>query len=65
VMGIFGNRKTQRGLANKEIPTDPHDPLIEDLHRSYPYGNEAFGMRSIIHIVVWTVLRMKDLGYLK
>lgn len=59
-MSIFGSRKE---LA-EPIPNDPNELLVDEIHLSYPYGAEAFGLRSMIRIVVRVVLEMKKRGML-
>jgi hypothetical protein len=50
-----------RGLA-EQIPADPHDATVEDLRKSYPYSDEAFGVRSMIRLTVYVVMEMKKRG---
>lgn len=46
-----------------EWPSEPdHGPLVEELRSSYPYGSEAFGMRSFIRLIVFVVSEMKARG---
>lgn len=50
------------GKSKEPRPIDPNDSVVDEICKSYPYGDEAFGMRSIIRVVVVTVLELKKRG---
>jgi hypothetical protein len=50
-----------RGTA-QSIPHDPNEDLVIEIGRSYPFGGEQFGLKSIIRAVVYTVMEMKRRG---
>lgn len=52
----------RKKVAAPAVPQDPNGRVVEEIKRGYPYGAEAFGMRSIIRIAVYTVLEMKKRG---
>ena len=60
-MGWFGTKVVEPD--NDPPPQDPNDPLVEHLYASYPYRNEAFGVRSLIRLIVWVVFEMKKRGF--
>jgi hypothetical protein len=64
---MFGSKKVDRNdltldVHGEPLPADPQKDFIADAIESYPYGAEGFGTRSLIRIVVWTVMRMKERG---
>lgn len=42
--------------------TFSHEAIVDELHQEYPNGQEGFGLRAMIRLTVWTVLRMKERG---
>lgn len=43
-------------------PDDPNESLVDEIHRDYPFGAEAWGLRAMIRLVVRVVLEMKKRG---
>jgi hypothetical protein len=44
------------------IPDDPNEFIVDEIHKNYPFGAEAFGLRSMIRLTVRVVLEMKKRG---
>lgn len=46
----------------RAIPVDPNEIIVDELRRDYPYGAEAFGVKSLLRVTVYVVLEMKRRG---
>lgn len=62
-MGLFKRKaKVVQMADDREVPYDPNWLVVDEIRASFPYGAEQFGLKSMIRMVVHTVLEMKKRG---
>lgn len=59
-MRFFGLK--ERSSKPAKAPVDECDALVTELDAAYPFKDERFGARSMIRLIIWTVMELKKRG---